>query len=83
MKSFPYESTVVNGKEYIHIKKEDFHLFFIEMMKYANDEEMAQKAITMYEQSKNYKKKRLRIKKEKQALLFMWNILSYYFVKSK
>lgn len=53
-----------------------FASFFIEVVKYKNiPREIVNPILKEYNKTRSYKKKRIRLKKEKQVLLKMYNIL--------
>ena len=81
-KSFSFEQTVVNGKEYIHMKSDVFHSFFLELVKYSDvDDLIVNEVNKRYNHAKKIKKKRIRLKKEKEILVVMYNILIDKFIK--
>jgi hypothetical protein len=75
-KSFPVENVIFQGKKYISMKSEVFHAFFLEMMKYMNVSEYLINEINKrYDYAKRIKKKRIRLKKEKEALTVIYNLM--------
>jgi hypothetical protein len=75
-KSFPVENVIFQGKKYISMKSKVFHAFFLEMMKYMNVSEYLINEINKrYDYAKRIKKKRIRLKKEKEALTVIYNLM--------
>lgn len=75
-KTFPIEKVTYNGVEYVNMRSDIFYLFFKEINQYTkNNKSRIEEICKQYECSKNIKRKRIRFKKEKQALLSM-----YYFM---
>mgnify|MGYP006976745245 CR=1 FL=1 len=76
---FPIKKINRNGKEYIWMESEVFYQFFVIMSEYMNIEQTIVDLIKKkYNKAKKYKKKRLRLKKEKEVLQEMIGVLMYY-----
>ena len=76
---FPIEKISRNGKEYIWMESEVFYRFFVTMSEYMNIDRVIVDLINKkYNKAKKYKKKRIRLKKEKEILQEMIGILMYY-----
>ena len=76
---FPVKKISRNGKEYIWMESEVFYQFFVIMSEYMNIDQVIVDLIKKkYNKSKRYKKKRLRLKKEKEVLQEMIGVLLYY-----
>ena len=76
---FPVKKISRNGKEYIWMESEVFYQFFVIMSEYMNIDQVIVDLIKKkYNKSKKDKKKRLRLKKEKEVLQEMIGILLYY-----
>jgi hypothetical protein len=79
---FPVEKSIHNGKEYLNMKSDVFHSFFLELMKYTDTEGSLIKEINKrYEKAKRIKRKRIGLKKEKEVLTVMYNIMFDKFIK--
>lgn len=73
-KSFPVD--VIEGKGYVVMKSEVFIEFFNEIFKYKNIDSLLLDEINKrYCNSQKIKRKRVRLKKEKDVLIVMYNIL--------
>lgn len=76
---FPIKKISRNGKEYIWMESEVFYRFFVTMSEHMNiDQAIVDFIKKKYNKAKKYKKKRLRLKKEKEVLYEMIGILLYY-----
>lgn len=76
---FPIKKIIRNGKEYIWMESEVFYRFFVTMSEYTNIDRVIVDLINKkYNKAKKYKKKRMRLKKEKEVLQEMIGILLYY-----
>ena len=78
---FPIKKISRNGKEYIWMESEVFYRFFVAMSEYMNIDRVIVDLINKkYNKAKKYKKKRLRLKKEKEVLYEMIGVLMYYII---
>lgn len=76
---FPIKKINRNGKEYIWMESEMFYKFFLVLSEHMNINQAIVDLIKKkYNKAKKYKKKRLRLKKEKEVLQEMIGILLYY-----
>jgi hypothetical protein len=76
---FPIKKISCNGKEYIWMESEVFYQFFIVLSRHMNIEQTIVDLISKkYNKAKRYKKKRMRLKKEKEVLQEMIGVLMYY-----
>lgn len=76
---FPVKKISRNGKEYIWMESDVFYQFFIIMSEYMNiDQTIVDFIKKKYNKAKRHKKKRLRLKKEKEILREMAGVLMYY-----
>ena len=76
---FPIKKINRNGKEYIWMESEVFYQFFLVLSEYMNIDRVIVDLINKkYNKSKKHKKKRIRLKKEKEILQEMIGILMYY-----
>jgi len=76
---FPIKKINRNGKEYIWMESEMFYNFFLVLSEHMNINQVIVDLIKKkYNKAKKYKKKRLRLKKEKEVLQEMIGILLYY-----
>jgi len=81
---FPIKIVTINGKEYIQMQDDIFYEFFLIMSeKLGVAPKLIKEISQMYQKAKKHKKKRIRLKKEKQALIIMLAILHEYLEKSK
>lgn len=81
-KSFPFEKFNYKGVDYINMKSDIFYSFFLEIIKYAKiDESIIKEIIKRYEYAKSIKKNRIKLKKEKQALILMYDMIVENFIK--
>lgn len=71
--TFPIEREEINGEEFIIMDSDIFYNFFMEMSKYIKtDKERVKFISNRYLKAKKIKRKRIRVKKEKQALNLMY-----------
>lgn len=75
---FPIIEETIDGEDYILMQLEVFHAFFNEMLKYRDvDKSVVDEINKRYEKATRIKKKRIRLKKEKQVSLVMFDILFF------
>lgn len=81
--TFPIEKDTTNGEEYINMYSDHFRLIFLTMMKSHSDvsDDVINKTDKTYVKARRIKRKRIRLKKEKQALLKMWGLMDNVFIK--
>ena len=80
--TFPIEQTTVDGIKYINMKSDVFHALFLEMMGYSElDRDIVNRVDQRFNKAKKIRKKRIKLKKEKQALIIMYNIIDSEFIK--
>jgi len=74
---FPIIDTmVVRGKEYVLIDCDVFvNMFKTLMAVHGQEQEMVQYLLKEYEKAKRHKKRRIRLKKQKQVLIVMYHIM--------
>lgn len=76
---FPIKKISRNDKEYIWMESDVFYRFFVAMSEHMNIDRVIVDLINKkYNKAKKYKKKRMRLKKEKEVLQEMIGILMYY-----
>lgn len=76
---FPVKKISHNGKEYIWMESEVFYQFFVNISECMNIDRVIVGLINKkYNKSKRYKKKRMRLKKEKEVLQEMIEVLMCY-----
>lgn len=76
---FPIKKINRNGKEYIWMESEVFYRFFVTISEYMNIDRVIVDLINKkYNKAKRYKKKRMRLKKEKEVLQEMIGVLMCY-----
>ena len=81
---FPIKKINHNGKEYIWMESEVFYQFFVVLSEHMNiDQAIVDLIKKKYNKAKKYKKKRLRLKKEKEVLYEMIGVLMYYYIINK
>lgn len=82
-KSFPIKEVTYKGEKYVEMKSEVFHSFFLELMKYQPIDESIIDAINnKYKKAKAIKRKRIKLKKEKEVLSLMYDIMIKTCIKS-
>lgn len=76
MYQFPYKKLIINGKEYIYMDSKIFHSFFLVVSDiWGIDRDIINYVNKKYLKARKHKKKRIRLKKEKLALIEMVTIL--------